>query len=116
MAQATALVISTDPMTAALLGLLLQLEHYHAVFHEGEEAVAVVFDRVHPTLILVDVDHPDGFSEAFTIYAREAGARVLAFSPGRLREDVRDLAMARHLAWFALPIDRATFATALASA
>jgi hypothetical protein len=41
---------------------------------------------------------------------------VLVFSPGRLREDVRDLATARQLPWFALPIDRAAFATALASA
>jgi DNA-binding response OmpR family regulator len=116
MPPVTALVISTDPMTAALLGLLLELESYHVVYHEGEEALAVLFDRVRPVMVLVDVDHPDGFSEAFTAYVRDAGGRVLAFSPGRLRDDVRELATARQLPWFALPIDRATFAAALASA
>ena len=114
MPSRSALVISTDPLTAALLGLLLHLEQVPVVYHEaGGEALDAVFDRVRPTLVLVDIDHPDGFSEAFTVRAQAAGARVVAYSPGRLTDDVHERAAARGVAWFALPTVRQTFAAAL---
>jgi hypothetical protein len=109
-----ALVVSTDPLTAALLGLLLQVEQVPAVYHEGgPEPLTAVFDRVGPTVVLVDIDHPDGFSEAFTSHAQSAGARVIAYSPARLTDEVRDRAVARGLGWFALPTVRQAFAAAI---
>jgi DNA-binding response OmpR family regulator len=108
-----ALVVSTDPLTAALLGLLLHLEQVPVVYETGGEALQALFDRVRPTLVLVDVDHPDGFSDAFTAHAQANTARVVAYSPGRPTEDVRMLATARGVGWFALPILRAAFAAVI---
>jgi DNA-binding response OmpR family regulator len=112
-----ALVISTDPLTAALLGLLLQLEQVPVVYHEGDgEPLDVVFERVRPTVVLVDVDHPDGFSEAFTVRARSAGARVVAFSPTLETAEVEGRAAERGVSCLGLPTVRADFAAAIAAA
>jgi DNA-binding response OmpR family regulator len=108
-----ALVISTDPLTAALLGLLLQLEQVPVVYETGAELLLALFDRVQPTLVLVDVDHPDGFSATFTAHAQANGARVVAYSAARLTEDVRTLASARGLGWFGLPTLRGTFSAVI---
>lgn len=109
-----ALVISTDPLTGALLGLLLQLEQVSVTYHEGSgEPLEGAFDRVRPALVLVDVDHPDGFGEAFMAKAQAAGARVVAFSPTRGSEVVEARAGARGVAWFGLPTVRETFAAAI---
>ncbi|HWZ60197.1 MAG TPA: hypothetical protein VNW46_14565 [Gemmatimonadaceae bacterium] len=114
MSSRLALVISTDPLTAALLGLLLQVEQVPAVYHaSGAEPLLAEFDRVRPTVVLVDIDHPDGFSEAFTSHAQSAGARVIVYSPARLTDEVRDRAVARGLGWFGLPTVRTTFAAAI---
>jgi CheY-like chemotaxis protein len=113
MSSRLALVISTDPLTAALLGLLLQLEQVPVVYEVGDEVLQALFDRVRPTLVLVDVDHPDGFSDVFMAHAQERGARVVAYSPRRLMEDVRESAAARGVGWFALPTVRATFAAVI---
>jgi CheY-like chemotaxis protein len=114
MSSRLALVISTDPLTAALLGLLLQLEQVPVAYEVGDEALQALFDRVRPTLVLVDVDHPDGFSEVFMAHARERGARLVAYSPRRLMEDVRESAAARGVEWLALPTVRSAFASMIA--
>jgi DNA-binding response OmpR family regulator len=109
-----ALVISTDPLTGALLGLLLQLEQVSVTYHEGDgEPLEAAFDRVRPALVLVDVDHPDGFSAAFVAKAQAVGVRVVAFSPTRGSDVVEARAATRGVAWFGLPTVRETFAAAI---
>jgi DNA-binding response OmpR family regulator len=112
----TVLIVSTDPLLAALLGLLVELQGHRPVFDQGGESPAEALARHHPRLVLVDADHHDGFSAAFLERARRSGAGVVVFSPGRPDGEVRQLARERGLVALALPTDRVAFRRTLGEA
>ena len=112
----TVLILSTDPVTSALLSLLTELEGLRPVFAMSYETPAESLLRLRPKLLLVDCDHRAAFRDNFFDLARESGTKVVIFSPGRMSYDVQDYAEARQLPWFALPIDRATLGRTLKSA
>jgi DNA-binding response OmpR family regulator len=109
------LIISPDPLLAALVGLLVELEGHRLAFAGSDESAVAALRRTSPRLVLVDADHPDSFSEGFLTDARRHGARVVIFSPATRRE-LREQARERGLAWLALPSDNHTFARTLAEA
>jgi hypothetical protein len=112
----TVLILSTDAVTSALLSILTELEGFTPVFAAGDEAPVESLSRLRPKLLLVDCDHRAACADDLFERARKVGTKVVIFSPGRMSYDVQDFADARHLHWFALPIDRATLARTLHSA
>lgn len=112
-AGSTVLILSTDSVTAGLLGILAEIEGYHPLFAGAGEPPEHSIARLRPTVALVDCDHAAACADALFDEARATGTRVIIFSPGRMRDDVRSFAEERSLPWFALPIDRAALARAL---
>jgi DNA-binding response OmpR family regulator len=104
-----ALIVSTDAMIGALLGVYAEAAGYRAAFDDGDRSPADAVGRYRPTVILVDVDHRDGFSPAFIRRQQEAGIPVIAFSPRRERHEVEQRARAFGLPSFALPIELSGF-------
>ncbi len=113
----TVLIVSTDPLTAALLGAFSELEQLSVAVHDDPaESPAAAIARHQPDLVLVDVDHPDGFQPDLLARLRLSGIAVVAFSPGRLGPDVRALAEPHGLPWIELPLDPARFREVLREA
>jgi DNA-binding response OmpR family regulator len=110
MASPTVLIVSTDPLMAALLAAFAELERYAVALHDEEtESPDDALARSRPALVLVDIDHHDGFAPAFLARLRTSGVAVVAFSPGRLAAEVRDRAEPLGLPWLPIPVELNTF-------
>jgi DNA-binding response OmpR family regulator len=95
---------------AALLAAFAELERYTVTLHDNEgESPHEALARSQPALVLVDIDHHDGFAPAFLDQLRASGIAVVAFSPGRLEIEVRDRVEPLGLAWLPMPVERSTF-------
>lgn len=112
----TVLILSTDAVTSALLSILAELEGYRPVFAAGDESPAESLSRLRPRLVLVDCDHRAACTDDLFELARELEAKIIIFSPGRMRDEVRAFAEERALPWFSLPVDRATLSSTLRAA
>lgn len=77
------LIISSDPVAAALLGAAVELaEHMPHFVGNGERTRAALL-RVRPRLILVDCDHEEACTDEFVGPAIMTGARVVLFRSNR---------------------------------
>ncbi len=113
----TVLIVSTDSPTATLLGAFAEVEGYAVEIHDdARETPHAALSRVHPNLILLDIDHPDGFSPDFLERLREGGIPAVAFSPGRLTSEVVERARPYGLPALPLPIDPGAFGAVLRGA
>jgi DNA-binding response OmpR family regulator len=110
------LIISTDPLVAALLGLWAEFAHYRPVFDQGEEPPQAAVERHRPGLLLVDIEHRDGASDTFLQRQRAAGRPVVLYGSERTREAVRSRAERHGLEWLVLPAERSALADTLAKA
>jgi DNA-binding response OmpR family regulator len=109
MATFTVLIVSTEPIIGALLALYVEVHNYRAVLADERKSPESEVQQSGASLILVDVDHRDGFSPAFVARQRSAGRRVIAFSPKYLANEVRERAATLQLPSFALPIEPEQF-------
>ncbi len=113
---ATVLIVSTDWMIGALVSAYVEREGFRAVVYDRRRGSASdAVERHQPELIIVDVDHPDGFSQAFVREQRVRGTQVVVFSPGRFADDVRIIAEQSTLPWFGMPIELDQLRRALAT-
>jgi DNA-binding response OmpR family regulator len=112
--MSTVLIVSTDVPTATLLGAFAEVEGYDVTIHDDpRESPGAAVKRTNPEIILIDIDHPDGFVPEFLAALRDAGVAAVAFSPGRLTSEVRERAEPYGLPTITLPIDPATFGAVL---
>lgn len=110
----TVLIVSTDSPTATLLGAFAEIEGYEVDIHDdAREKPEDAVSRARPHLILLDIDHPDGFSPEFLEQLRAEGIPAVAFSPGRLTSEVLERARPYGLPTITLPIDAVAFAVVL---
>jgi len=117
MTGATVLVVSTDSFAGALLGAFLEVEGYEVAFHDdARETPEAAVARAQPRIIIVDVDHPDAFTQPVLDRHRAMGITIVAFSPTRASAEVLERATPHKLKWFALPADRETICAALLGA
>jgi CheY-like chemotaxis protein len=117
MTGATVLIVSTDSFAGALLGALLEIEGYRVTFHDdARETPEAAVARAQPRIIIVDVDHPDAFTQPVLERHRAMGIAIVAFSPTRPSMQVHERATPHKLKWFALPADRETICAALVEA
>jgi DNA-binding NtrC family response regulator len=77
------LILSADPLAAALLGAAIELAGHVALFPQQGESARAALVRLRPRVVLVDCSHEEACSEAFVGPAMMLGARVLLFAgPG----------------------------------
>ena len=113
----TLLIVSTDSPTATLLGAFAEVEGYHVEIHDdARETPEDAVRRARPTLILIDIDHPDGFAPDFLEELQDRGIPAVAFSPGRLTSEVLERVRPYGLPMVTLPIDPAAFGAVLRQA
>jgi DNA-binding response OmpR family regulator len=110
----TVLIVSTDSNTATLLGAFAQVEGYDVEIHDDvRETPENAIRRARPHIILIDIDHPDGFAPEFLNGLQREGVAAVAFSPGRLTSEVLERAQPYGLPMITLPIDPGAFAAVL---
>jgi hypothetical protein len=99
------LVLSADPLAAALLGAAIELAGYAPRFPHSDESARVALLRARPRLVVVDCDHEEGCSDAFIGPALMTGSRVLLFRSGRTKHDVSELSARLGLSVAEMPMD-----------
>jgi DNA-binding NtrC family response regulator len=105
----TVLVLARDAVIAALLGLLLELEDYEAVFPGPDERPEDAIARLRPPLIvLLDGTLDTAGSDLFHARAAARGSRVVLFSEPPAAHEVRAIARRRDIAYVSMPVDRST--------
>lgn len=112
--SARVLILTPQPLLAALLGMLMELEQFEPMYAAPDESPEDALARIKPLLVVVlDADLAAAHSDLFFARAAKRGIRVVLFAPPGGGRDVRALAEARSLAWFSLPIDRPSLARLL---
>jgi hypothetical protein len=113
---AKVLVLSREPLVAALVGMMLELEAYEPTFAGPEESPEDAVTRVRPLfVVLLDGGMDAAGSDLF--FARVAKRRVpvVLFAEPAASADVEELARARGLPCLVLPADRSALARVLRS-
>jgi hypothetical protein len=101
------LILAREPLAAALLGLLVELDTYEPAFPLPRESPEEAVRRGRPALvILLNGSVEAAASDVF--HARAKGTPVILFGTPRTMTTVQALADARGLRWFMLPTDRAS--------
>ncbi|MDQ3998146.1 MAG: hypothetical protein M3303_14150 [Gemmatimonadota bacterium] len=108
------LVLSDQPMAAALLGMLLELEGYEPAFAgEGENAEAALA-RVRPLLVvLVDRVLDVARSDLFLARAARRQVGVAVFGTEGAARGSAAWAATRRVPWFKMPVDGAALRRAI---
>ena len=111
------LVIATDPMVAALVGLLLDPDEYDPTFPLSAERPEDALTRVRPPLVLLlDCDLDAAHSDLFFARSAKTRAAVVLFGPPGRRENVMEMARTRGIPWVHLPTSRAALTEAIEAA
>jgi DNA-binding NarL/FixJ family response regulator len=81
MEQQSALIVSRDPVAAALLGALAELQRLEPIFYRDAEGptVLALLEQARPAVAIVDVAHDSGASPQFFRRAAGLNARVVIF-------------------------------------
>jgi hypothetical protein len=115
--RAKVLVLARDPVVAALVGMLLELESFEPVFAARGERPEDAIGRIRPPLvILLDGEMDVAQSDLFFARAARSQATVVLFGRAGADPDIGDVARKRGILWFAMPTDRATLARVLEAA
>jgi hypothetical protein len=101
----TILVLSSDPLAAALLGAAIELAGYAPHFPYSSESPRTALLRARPRLVVVDCDHEEACSDGFIGPALMTGSRVLLFRSPRTRREVSELSTRIGLRVAELPME-----------
>ena len=106
-----ALIFSTDPLAAALLGAIIELAGAQPVFAAQGERARDALLRIRPVLAIVDCDDEDTCAEGFLGPALMTGASVVVFSSQRSERDATVLLTRLGIRSLRLPEDTAELGT-----
>ena len=117
MPDPTVLILSTEPIIRRVLGHLIRAVSLSAVVADPWQTSDAAVTQSSPSVIIVDLEHPEWGSPSFIARQRAAGRSVIAFSPSRAspEEVLRDAERLRVFA-LAMPIEAASFRAVLESA
>jgi CheY-like chemotaxis protein len=106
------LVLSDQPMAAALLGMLLELEGYEPAFARRGESPEAALARIRPLLVVL-VDHALDVAKSDLFLARAARRQigVVLFGTDGAASGPPAWARTRRVPWFRMPADGAETAT-----
>lgn len=99
------LVLSPDPVAAALLGAFVESLGRQALFGRADEPHRELLRRVRPRLVLLDCALDRELCDSVLGPAKMMGARVILFAPEELAEMLRDVAQRRGVEGLILPRD-----------
>ncbi|HKH90202.1 MAG TPA: hypothetical protein VKA54_00290 [Gemmatimonadaceae bacterium] len=105
MSRHSILVLSSDPLAAALVGAAIELSGHSPRFAQSEEAARAALLRVRPSLVVIDCDHVEACSEEFIGPALMTNSRVMLIRSRRTRRDVSELATRLGLRVVEMPIE-----------
>lgn len=107
------LILSTDPLAAALLGAAVELAGHAPKFVLPAEAARTALLRLRPRAVLIDCDHDDACSDAFVGPAIMTGAHVHFVRSARTRRDVAETARRLGVRVIDLPVEHDALASLL---
>jgi hypothetical protein len=107
------LILSADPLAAALLGAAVELAGHAPHFPTPDEGARTALRRLRPRAVLIDCGHEEACSEAFIGPALMTGARVQLFASQHTPSDARDVARRLGLTIAELPMEHDSLATLL---
>ena len=81
------LIISSDPLAAALLGAAVELAEHMPHFVRADERARAALLRVRPRLVLIDCDHEEACTDEFIGPAIMTGAQLILFRSKRSTAD-----------------------------
>ena len=115
--QSTVLLLSSDAMTLALVGLLVELAGFTPLFAAEDERPEEALARARPTLVVLIDDTLDA-ARSDVFFARAAQRRVaLAVFPGKgSRREMKPRTGERGIPYFELPTDAAGLARVIRTA
>lgn len=99
------LILSHDPVAAALLGALVETLGYQVQFARPPETADDSIRRVKPRICLVDCTDPDSCRAEFFGRATMRGICVIIFGTPAALEAVRELARADNIEMLFMPPD-----------
>jgi len=99
----TVVILAREEVVAALLGLLVELRGFQALYAKKGESADEACARTHCEKIVIDCDH-DACAPATLEALQKSGVRVILFSPSRVRSEVQRAAGHFALPTFTLPI------------
>lgn len=103
--QQLVLILSHDPLAAALLGGLVETLGYSVHFRRTPESAEDSLRRVRAKICLVDCADPRACREDFFGHATMRGICVVIFGTSEALERVRDVAVAHHIDMLLMPPD-----------
>jgi hypothetical protein len=102
------LVLASEPMLAAFLGMMLELESYEPAFANVGERPEDALTRVRPVLVVLLHSELDAArSDLFFARAARSGARIVVFGGPDADADLRSISQARRVPYFSMPVERA---------
>jgi hypothetical protein len=107
------LILSVDPLAAALLGAAVELAGHAPHFPTPDEGARAALRRLRPRAVLIDCGHAEACSDAFIGPALMTGARVQLFASQHTPGDARDVARRLGLTIAELPMEHDALATLL---
>jgi DNA-binding NtrC family response regulator len=107
------LILSPDPLAAALLGALVETLGYEVQFQRPPESPEDSLRRVRARICLVDCGDPYACREDFFGRATMRGVCVVIFGTREALERVRDVAAAHRIEMLLMPPDVDELAAAL---
>jgi hypothetical protein len=110
------LVLSADPLAAALVGALVEIEGQTPAFAARDEVPRDALRRVRPHVLLADCGAPDGCGPALIGPAKMVGARVVLFGHPRIAALVDECATLYRVAVLPIPPGPGDMRRALAPA
>jgi hypothetical protein len=102
------LILAREDIIAALLGLLVELRGFHPLYAKTGESAEHACERTACRKIVIDCDH-SAYSAPTLTTLKDAGIRVILFSPSRIDADVQDAARKNRFPTFTLPIGPEAF-------
>lgn len=111
--MAKVLILAPEEVVAALLGLLVELCGYRAVFVQKGEAVADACARSGCAKVVIDCDHLECSRQTLGAI-KDSGVKVLLFRASRIPFELERATSALGVDAFTLPIGPSAFGKLLA--
>ncbi len=105
MTRQAVLILSSDALSAALLGAAVELAGHAPHFAQTDEPPRTALLRIRPRLAVIDCDHEEACSDEFVGPALMTGARVLLFRSHRSKRDISEFASRLELRVADMPVD-----------
>lgn len=104
--RSAVLILSSDPMGAALVGAAIESVGVATVFARQGEPPREALLRTRPAVVAIDCEHDEACSEAFLGPVVMTGAEVAIFGPPRLSVDLVAASRRFAVGAFCLPNDQ----------